>query len=111
MEIKMKSMGRAELLEISGRVDHSTAPELDQTLRKIFDQGTHHIILDLNGVNYISSAGLRSLLAARKELRRFNRGDLLLARVQPFVKETLDMVGFTPLFQIYDSVADAVASF
>ncbi|MBI3941737.1 MAG: STAS domain-containing protein [Chloroflexi bacterium] len=111
MEIKIKSMDRAELVEISGRVDHSTAPELDQSLRELFDQGIYRVVLDLNGVHYISSAGLRSLLAARKELQRFNRGDLRLARVQPFVKETLDMVRFTPLFQIYDNVAEAAGSF
>ena len=62
-------------------------------------------------MGYISSAGLRVLLAARKAVKRWNRGDLRLAHIQPYVRDTLDLVGFTRIFEIYDDVVDAVGSF
>jgi anti-anti-sigma factor len=74
------------------------------------NRGAAKIVADLEGVDYTSSAGIRSLLAILKAARRKN-GDLRLACVQPYVRKVLEMSGFTSLFQLYDDVGTAVASF
>lgn len=111
MEISVKEMKRSVLVNPSGRIDHQTAPELQKTLNDLINQGHFKIVLDLSDVSYISSAGLRVLLAARKSVKRWNRGDLRLAELQPYVRDTLELVGFTRIFDIYDSSVDAVGSF
>jgi len=111
MEISTKELKRVILVSPVGRVDHQTAPELQKTLDELIDQGQFKIVLDMAGVNYMSSAGLRVLLAARKAVKRWNRGDLRLAHLQPYVRDTLELVGFTRIFEIYDDVVDAVGSF
>jgi anti-sigma B factor antagonist len=111
MEISTKELKRVMLVSPVGRIDHQTAPELQKTLDELINGGHFKIVLDLAGVNYISSAGLRVLLATRKAVKRWNRGDLRLAHLQPYVRDTLELVGFTRIFEVYDDVVDAVGSF
>lgn len=111
MEITTKELKRVILVAPVGRIDHQSAPELQKTLESLIDQGQFKLVLDMSGVNYISSAGLRVLLATRKVVKRWNRGDIRLAHIQPYVRETLELVGFTRIFQLYDDVVEAVGSF
>lgn len=111
MEISVKEMKRSVLVSPTGRIDHQTAPELQKTLSDLINQGHFKLVLDMSTVSYISSAGLRVLLASRKSVKRWNRGDLRLAELQPYVRDTLELVGFTRIFDIYDSAVDAVGSF
>lgn len=111
MEISTKELKRVILVSPTGRIDHQTAPELQKTLDDLINAGQFKIVLDLENVSYISSAGLRVLLAARKAVKRWNRGDLRLAHLQPYVRDTLELVGFTRIFEVYDDVVDAVGSF
>jgi anti-sigma B factor antagonist len=111
MEISTKEMKRVTVVTVSGRIDHDTSPQLEQTLEKLIDAGTYNLVIDLENVEYISSRGLRALLAARKDARRWNRGDVRLANVQGYIRETFDLVGFTQLFEMYDDLAEAVGSF
>jgi anti-sigma B factor antagonist len=64
----------------------------------------------LSQVGYMSSAGLRALLAALKEARQ-QKGDFRLAAVQDNVRQVLEMSGFTGIFQVFATVEEAVASF
>jgi anti-sigma B factor antagonist len=111
MEIITKELKRVQLVSVSGRVDHESAPKLEQILNELIDAGQYRIVLDMGGVNYISSAGLRVLVGGRKAVRRWNRGDLRLASLQPLVRETFELVGFTRIFDIYDDTVEAVGSF
>lgn len=111
MEISVRELKRVQLVKLAGRVDHQTAPLLEQKLNELLNAGHFRIAIDLSGVDYMSSAGLRVLLGIRKQVRRFNRGDLKLAALQPAVKETFELVGFTRIFEIYDDVVEAVGSF
>ncbi|MFN8473622.1 MAG: STAS domain-containing protein [Anaerolineae bacterium] len=111
MEIATREMKRVVLVSPSGRIDHQTAPELQTVLNELIESGHFKIVVDMEKVTYISSAGLRVLLAARKGVKRWNRGDLRLAAVQPYVRETLELVGFTRIFEIYDDTVEAVGSF
>lgn len=111
MEVNVRPLKRVQLVAPSGRIDHQSAPLLEQKFNELLDAGHFRIVVDMSGVDYISSAGLRVLLGIRKKVRRWNRGDLRLAALKPMVKETFRLVGFTHIFDIYDDVVEAVGSF
>jgi anti-sigma B factor antagonist len=102
---------RVDLVTVKGRVDSSTAPQLEKALQKIIDNGRYHIVVDLSGTDFMSSAGLRVLLSAVKQARRFNRGDLRLAGLTSKVKKAFELAGLEVVFQLFDDSVGAVASF
>lgn len=111
METTEKAYKRYTILRVSGRVDAETAPNLEKQVNKVFNQGQYHVVVDMSGVDFISSAGLRVLVTALKKSRRYNRGDVRLAALSARLKEAFQLVGFNKLFQIFDDVQDAVGSF
>ena len=111
MEITEKKLKRTILFEVQGRIDHGSAPDLDRKLSDAIKNGHYRLAIDMTGVDYISSAGIRALITARKQARRWNRGDVKLAGLQPRIVEVFDLVGITPLFEHFDSPVDAVGSF
>lgn len=111
VKVTSKEYKRVDLVEVEGRIDSSTAPQLEQALGDITNQGRYRIVVDLGGCEFMSSAGLRVLIATLKEARRFNRGDVRLAAVPSKVKKAFDLAGFEELFQFFDNGVDAVGSF
>ena len=73
MDISHKQLERVDVLRVSGRVDHQTAPELEKALRGVINNGRHNIVVDLSDVSYISSAGLKN--AACTKDHRHDRRD------------------------------------
>jgi anti-sigma B factor antagonist len=109
-------MQRLDLLTISGRLDPVAAAKLQEEINKLFDTGHWRILLDLGQLEYISSPALRVLVSARKRAREHRiggseRGDVRIVNLQERVRKVFDLVGFTGLFDIYDNMVDAVASF
>ena len=111
VKITTKEYKRVDLVAVEGRVDSSTAPQLEKALQKIIDAGRYRIVVDLSGTDFMSSAGLRVLLSALKQVRRFNRGDLRLAGMSSKVKKAFELAGLVVVFQLYDNSVDAVGSF
>ncbi len=111
MEITSTSYKQCDLVQVSGRVDSFTAPNLSDALRAITDAGRYKIALDMAGVSYVSSAGLRVLIDTQKTCKSLSRGELVLACVPPRIYETLDLAGFVPLFKFFDDTSKAVGSF
>lgn len=111
MKIETRQFKRVDLVEVGGRIDSATAPQLEAALQGIIDRGRLHIVVDMQGVEYLSSAGLRVLVGALKQVRRWNRGDLRLAAVPPRITEVLELAGLNTVFAIYDTVVEAVGSF
>ena len=83
-------------IAVSGRVDTVTAPELEAALK--FGNATC-VVLDLANVPYMSSAGLRLLLAAHKTMMG-NGGELQVANAQESVREVLDITGFSDILTL-----------
>lgn len=110
MQIATKPLKRVEVITVSGRVDSSTAPEFERVLKETLEAGRHQIVLDLEKVDYMSSAGLRALVAALKTARRHS-GDVRLANPSNRVSEVLQLAGLTSLFEVYPSQVEAVGSF
>ena len=82
---------------LEGRLDTVTAPELEQTLRESLD-GVDELTLDFEKLEYISSAGLRVLLSAQKEMNR--RGAMKLVHVNETVMEIFEVTGFSDILTI-----------
>lgn len=108
MEIEEKDAGRVKILRLTGRLDAYSANEVEKSITGLIDGGCVRIMVNFEGVEYISSSGLRVMLAALKQLRKL-KGELSLACLRPYVKEVFDIAGFTQLFTIYDREAEAVA--
>lgn len=116
MELTHKAYNRVDVIALSGRLAADTKAELEAKIDEIFDAGRHRIVLDLQNLEYISSPGLRVLIEARKRAREWKisdleRGDVRIVNLPQRIREVFDLTGFTPLFQIYDDVVEAVASF
>ena len=109
MEIKTANNEGKTVIAVNGRVDTSTAPELEQAINREIDAGNRKILLNFSGVTYISSGGLRVLLATAKKLK--NPGDKFgICSLAPEVMKILKLAGFTSIFTIYSSEGEALAA-
>ena len=111
MEITTKEFKSCDLVVLSGRVDSSTAPQLTEALEGITNGGRFKVVLDMSGLEYMSSAGFRALLSSQRVCKRYNRGEIVLATVPERVKEALELAGFTELFKTFDDAIEAVGNF
>lgn len=89
--------GNQVTLKVEGRIDTLTAPEFDASIKEELDDLTL-LLIDLEGVEYISSAGLRVLLAAKKGMD--NQGEMWIKNVNETVMEIFDVTGFTNILNI-----------
>lgn len=110
MEVRVSEMNRVDLVEVTGRVDSSTARQLGEHLETQMNRGRNRIVVDLSAVDYISSAGLRELVSGLKRAKQ-DGGDLRLARPSDRVREVLEMAGLSAIFEIFESQVEAVGSF
>lgn len=97
MNIDVKRNADITTVTVSGRLDTTTAPTLDKEINENIE-GTKSLILDMNGVEYISSAGLRVLLSAQKKMQK--TGSMKLVGVCEAVMEVLEMTGFADILVI-----------
>ena len=97
MTITTEQNGEAILLKIEGRLDTTTAPELEKAISEM-PESTKDLVLDMNALEYISSAGLRVLLAAQKKMNKI--GTMKLVGVCDAVMEVFEMTGFADILTI-----------
>jgi anti-anti-sigma factor len=107
MEIIVKKDEKTLVVSVSGRIDAVSAPDFDRQVEEQITKGEINFLMDLSGLDYISSAGLRSMLTTAKKLRA-NNGDLILCGLRDIVNEVFDVSGFSTIFKIYDSVEEAL---
>lgn len=111
-KVNAKQLKRVDLIELSGRVDSSTAPQFESAIQKVIDDGRYRIVVDFSDVEYLSSAAFRVLISALKQAQKgTRRGDVRLVGVAPKLKEVFKLGGFDELFKFYDKQVDAVGSF
>lgn len=97
MTIEIKKNAEETIIEIIGRLDTITAPELDKTINEDIGD-TKNLVLDVKGMEYISSAGLRVLLAAQKKMHKL--GSMKVTNVCEEVMEVFEVTGFTDILVI-----------
>jgi anti-sigma B factor antagonist len=110
MDVTVSEMRRVTLLEVSGRIDSTNATQFGDTLGSQIDAGRYQLVLDLSRVEYISSAGLREMVAALKKVKQFN-GDLRIATPSERVREVMELAGLNSIFQVYPTQVEAVGSY
>ena len=97
MTIEIKKSAEQTVLEIVGRLDTITAPALDKTINEDIGD-TKHLVLDVKGMEYISSAGLRVLLSTQKKMHKI--GSMKVIHVCQEVMEVFEMTGFADMLVI-----------
>ena len=97
MTIEIKNNAEAAIIEITGRLDTTTASALDKVLQEQ-GESNNHLILDLKGLEYISSAGLRVLLGAQKKMQKI--GSMKVIHVCEEVMDIFEMTGFADILDI-----------
>ena len=97
MTIEIKKNPEQTIIEVAGRLDTTTAPALDKKINEDANDAKN-LVLDLNGLEYISSAGLRVLLSAQKKMQKI--GSMKVKNVCPQVMEVFEMTGFADVLVI-----------
>lgn len=110
MDIQSKIGNGFTTLAINGRLDAMTAPAAEATINKTIESGTSNLLMNLSGLDYVSSAGLRILLATAKKLSRQN-GKIVLCGLQDTVREVFTISGFLSIFPVAVDEAEAAKSF
>lgn len=111
MEIKNRTYADILVLSPEGRIDHANSEDFRNSLAPLIDQcktGGERMVLDLAGVDYISSAGLRCFMLAEKQAKA-QGGTIVVAAMQPVVKEIFEISRFTLVFETFASVREAIA--
>jgi anti-sigma B factor antagonist len=97
------------VIAVSGEIDVYTAPRLRETLVSLVDAGNYRLIVDMEGVEFLDSTGLGVLVGGLKRVRAFD-GGIDLVCTQGRILRIFRITGLSKVFNIYDSVEDALAS-
>ncbi len=97
MEIKKEKNGKELTLFIIGRLDTTTAPQLESELKQSIS-GVEKLVLDLKELEYLSSAGLRVLLSAQKVMNK--QGEMIVRNVNETISEIFEVTGFVEILTI-----------
>ena len=110
MKTEVRHEQAVTVVSVSESVDALTAAELTSTISNVIVEGRASLVVDLSSVEFMSSAGLRTLLGAVKESRSAG-GDLRIVSSNPGVNKVLKMSGFHNIAKVFESQAEALASF
>ena len=99
MTIEKNSSGAELTIALAGRLDTTTAPQLEAELKTALD-GVESLVLDFEKLDYLSSAGLRVLLAAQKQMNK--QGEMVVRHVNETIAEVFEVTGFCDILTIED---------
>jgi len=109
MNIKQNKLGNVNVIVIEGRLDTTNYGELESVLTEITGRNEMQVLLDITGLEYISSSGLRVLLMFLKKIRAAG-GRFMLCGMSPDIREIFEISGFVNIFEIFDDQAAALRS-
>ena len=110
MEIKTTETGDVNVLELAGHLDTNTSPDAESAINALIDAGARKLLINFAALEYISSAGLRVLLATARNLRQYG-GDLKICSLNDTVQEVFDISGFSSILTVSNDQDEALASF
>jgi anti-anti-sigma factor len=108
MEISTRTTNDIHIVAVTGSLDSATSPEAQKALGAVL-AGARKVVLDFSGLDYISSAGLRVLLGAAKQLRA-SGGTLRMFGLNQSVREVFDISGFSAILPVFPSEAEALSA-
>jgi anti-anti-sigma factor len=109
MDFAHSQSGNFLILQISGRLDINSSSEFEKELHSCLDKGHSGIVVDMAGIEYISSAGLRSILVVAKAAKALD-SEIRFCGVAGMVDEVFTISGFKKMFKIFATAAEATAA-
>ncbi len=109
MEIKTSKDHDTVIVYVKGRMDALTSVEFEKKLSELIAAGESRFIINLSQLDFISSAGLSSILKIAKQLKKTN-GKMLFAGLQDTIKDVFKISGFVTIFKIYETEEEALNS-
>ena len=107
MEWRIEERNGMTVISILGKIDSPFIASFDRTMRDLITQGNRLIVLDLNALEYINSAGLRVLIMTAKSLNR--PGDLFrIAGLKADVRQVFEIAGLLKIFSVYEDLQSAL---
>jgi anti-anti-sigma factor len=110
MEIQTRRVRDVVVVDMIGRLDSRTAGPASTELNKIAQVANCKVLLNVDKLEYVSSAGLRAILVAAK-LNQVNGGAIKICRPNATVKQVMEVSGFHSLLHLYDTEENALAAF
>ena len=110
MDITTSTTDTATIVQITGSLDTGTAPDAEEQLMGLIEAGSTKILVDFSTLDFISSAGLRVVLAASKKLRSAG-GEIRLCSLNETVNEIFEVSGFSTILRVFPSSAEALEGF
>lgn len=108
MEAQVEEKGEITVVRLEGRLDAHSSPQLEKQLQSIIDSGHFKFILNFEKIDYLSSAGMRLMLAITKKLKGLE-GKLVACRMHEEVLDVIKMAGFNQVIEIYPTEEEAFA--
>jgi anti-anti-sigma factor len=109
MEIRDESIGATSVVTAVGRLDGGASAAFAEKIGGLIANPNPNLLIDLTGVDFVTSAGLRAVLLLVKKVKAIG-GSFALCGVQESVREVLDIAGFTGMLDIYPARAGAIAA-
>ena len=110
MEIRQSEEHGVTCIALLGRLDELATSDAERAFTEVLEGGAKEVLLDLEGVEYVSSSGLRVLLLLAKSMEK-SGGTLKLCNLSPFVAEVFEISNFTRLFEVHPSHSEALDAF
>jgi anti-anti-sigma factor len=110
MKIDMQDKENVKIVRFEGKLDTNTTPEAETALNQAVEQGASKILIDFEDLDFVSSAGLRILLATAKKLG-VQGGALRVCSLNETVRDIFDISGFSTLLRVFDDEQEALADF
>jgi anti-sigma B factor antagonist len=110
VEIKSQAYKRVVAVTVTGRVDSATAGDLEAALNALTSEGKSNFVLDLGGVDFLSSSGLRVLVTTLKSVRK-SGGDVRLAQPSQRAQDAINLAGLDVLFKVFPDREAAIGSY
>jgi len=108
MDVTIRELGGCTVARVAGRLDAASAADFDRDVDGCLSRGTRKLVLDFSALDYISSAGLRSVLGAMKRLRSAG-GEVVVAGIAGMVKEVFAVSGVDTLLSVKATADEAAA--
>ncbi|MFZ6026701.1 MAG: STAS domain-containing protein [Chloroflexota bacterium] len=109
MDITTTQFKNCDVVAAKGRVDSSTAPELEAAFKGLLEQGRYKLVFDMRDITFVSSAGWWVLIGAQKTCKKHN-GEVVIANIADGIHDSLKLVGMDDYFQIFDDLTAAVGN-
>lgn len=110
MSLNIEDKGKAKVVKLEGKLDVNLSVSIESELDALIESGNINLILEISKVEYLSSSGIRVFINMMRKVKDKN-GRLVLASVPDVIKKILKTVDLEDLFEVFDSVDDALATF